>query len=494
MKKPEDSSLARRDFMKMAAVGAAAGVVGVKAANAQNSAPTQAERPSADLIVDVSAYIAGSAKAELPREVIEIAKQHILDTLGAMVSGSQLKPGQLALKFIQTQGGTEEAQVVGSKLVTSAINAAFTNGMMAHSDETDDSNGNTLVHPGAPIVSAALAMSEREGADGSRFLKGVVVGYDVGCRMILALDRDEMLQVGRATPGIGSTFGAASASASIARINKDLVPYVLDYATQQASGINSWARDKEHVEKAFVFAGMGARNGVTAALVVQSGFTGVSDAFSGESNFINAFSSHPHPRLLTEGLGHEYQIMLTDMKRFPAGFPIQAAADATVKLIARGLTPKDIKTLTISLPIIGFNTVNDGNMPDINLQYLVAATLIDGTLKFETAHNFERMKDPAVLELKKRIVFMEDKELTAQKRDREGNIEVIKTDGTIMKEHGLSKGTIQYPMTREDIEAKVRELMIPILGPDRSEKLIQTIWNLEEVKDMRELRPLLSAS
>ena len=479
-----------------AAGAAAAGIIGVNSASAQNPAPMQPEksagRSDVSVIEDLSTYISNGANAELPIEVIEMAKHHILDTLTAMVSGSTLIPGKSAMKYIQALGGKEEAQVAASKLVTSAINAAFANGMMAHSDETDDSHRKTLVHPGAAIVPATLAMAERGGADGRRFLRSVVVGYDVGCRMILALDPDQLLQGSGATPGIGGCFGAASACAAIAGIEKNLIPYLLSYAVQQASGINSWMRDKEHVEKAFVFAGMPARNGVTATLLVQSGFTGESDPFSGPDNFFKAFSAKPDPSRLLAGMGHEYEIMLTDMKSFPVGAPIQAAADATLKLLARGLTPKDIKSITVHLPAPGVHTVDDRNMPDVNVQYIVAAMLIDGTLKFGTAHSQERMKDPAVLELKKRIVLVEDTELTAQKRTREANLEAIKTDGTILKEHGVTKGAIENPMTREEVATKARDLMTPVLGPNRTEHLIQKIWNLEEVKDMRELRPLLS--
>ncbi len=113
------------------------------------------EGDGADLMGAVSAFIANGAKAELPREVVETAKLHILDTLAAMVSGSQLIPGKRAMRYVRSQGGKAEARGAASSLMTSAVNAAFANGMMAHADETDDSHRATLVHPGAAIVRAA---------------------------------------------------------------------------------------------------------------------------------------------------------------------------------------------------------------------------------------------------------------------------------------------------------------------------------------------------
>ena len=446
-----------------------------------------------DMISEVSAYIARGTEAALPAEVTKKAKCHILDTLAAIVSGSRLIPGQLAMKYIRNQGGKKEAQVAASDVVTSASHAALANGMMAHADETDDSHTKALVHPGSAVVPAALAMAEREGADGISFLKSVVVGYDVGCRMILALGRDHLLQGAGATPGIGGCFGAASAAAALSGMNEDAVRYVLSYAAQQASGVNCWKRDKEHVLKAFVFGGMSARNGVTAAIMVQSGFSGVWDSFSGEDNFLDAFSTRPTPQLLTAGLGHDYEIMFTDLKKFSVGYPIQAALDGLLKLMARyRLRAKDVKSVIARLPQPGVHTINNRSMPDINLQHILAVTLVDGTLTFETAHSFERMSDPSVLELREKIQLVEEPELTAAKRTRQAVIEVVTKDGTPLREHGISRGTVENPMTAEEVEEKSGELMTPVLGKERSEELINTIWNLERVKNMRKLRPLLS--
>ena len=449
-------------------------------------------KSNGSVIKEVSSYISKGSEAELPAEVITKAKQHILDALAATVSGSNLKAGQLAIKLIKNQGGTEEAQVAASQVVTSAINAAFANGMMAHADETDDSHTKTRVHPGSSVVPAALAMSEREGADGESFLKSVVVGYDVGCRIIQALDKNSLLQGSGATPSIGGCFGAASASAAVSRMDEDMVGYVLSYAAQQASGVDFWKRDKEHIEKAFVFGGMPARNGVAAAIMVQAGFTGVRDPLSGEDNFFSVFSTKPSPQLLTQGLGNEYEIMFTDLKQFSVGFPIQAPLYALLKLMKKyGFTSQDVKSIVARLP--AYHTVNDRDMPDVNLQYILAVTLLDGNLTFETAHSFERMHDPDVLEVKRRITLVQDPELAAAQYTRHGIVEVITKDGAQLREHAVTRGTVENPMTTEETEKKCRELLTPVLGEDRSEALIDKIWNVEQVGNMRELRPLLSA-
>jgi 2-methylcitrate dehydratase PrpD len=349
---------------------------------------------SVSVIEQVSDYIAKSGDAALPDEVIESAKHHILDTLAAIISGAALKPGIFARKFAVSQAGPKEALVAGTHTVTSAINAALANAMMAHSDETDDSHPGSNTHPGCGIVPAALAMAERKQADGMSFLKSVVAGYDISCRMTPALGVDALHNMHRATHSTGNNFGAAAAAASVARLKPEQVRYVLSYTAQQTSGVYYWARDAEQIEKSFVFAGMPARNGVTAAVMVQSGFTGVADPFTGDDNFFEAFSPVPQPHLLVDGLSSRYEVMLTNIKKFPVGSPIQAPLEALLLLIKKhNIKPGNVKSITARLPEASLRIVNGRDMPDVNLQYILAVTLLEGQLTFAAAHSYDRKAD-----------------------------------------------------------------------------------------------------
>ena len=146
----------------------------------------------AKLVDIVGSYIARSGQSELPDVVVSKAKHHILDTLAAIVSGSRLKPGQVAIDFVQSQVAAQEAQVIGSQTVSSAVNAAFANAMMGHADETDDAHLASRTHPGCAVVPAALAMSERGESNGMDFLKSVVAGYEIGCRITQAIGIDNI--------------------------------------------------------------------------------------------------------------------------------------------------------------------------------------------------------------------------------------------------------------------------------------------------------------
>ncbi len=261
---------------------------------------------------EVSAYIAAAPKKTLPKEVAEKTKHHVLDTIAAMVSGSRLLPGKKAISYIKTLGGAKEATVIGSRFVTTAINAALANGMLGHADETDDSHAPSLCHPGCAIVPAALAMAERERRNGTALLRAVALGYDIGCRINLSLNAYEFREDGHSTHSFGPMFGAAAATGSLCGFDARQARHLLSYTAQQASGVSCWMRDEEHIEKAFDFGGMPARNGTAAAAMVAHGFSAVEDVFAGERNFFVAYGRAPKPEVLVRGLGstlrnHEHQ-------------------------------------------------------------------------------------------------------------------------------------------------------------------------------------------
>ncbi|MEC9309635.1 MAG: MmgE/PrpD family protein [Chloroflexota bacterium] len=439
-------------------------------------------------------YMAQARNTKLPDDVVHKAKHHILDTLAAMVSGSVLKPGVLARQYVEQQGGPPEAQVVGSSMVISAVNAAIANGMMAHADETDDSNGSAGIHPGCAILPAALAMGERENINGVELINSVVLGYDIGSRTTKALGRHEMRARNHLPFSIGGTMGAIAAAGCLAGLEEEQYRDLLSYGAQQASGIMTYPRDTEHIEKAFIFGGMNARNGVMAAEMIQMGFTGVYDTFDGDGNFLVAYSDNPKGEELIKELGSRFEVMATNIKKFCTGFPIQTPAEALLLLINKhSLKSDDIESIVARLPESGAHTVNNRDMPDINLQYIFAVALLDGKISFEAAHSFERMTEKDVLNLRSKITLIGDPELTKAEPQTPSIVEVTTKDGRHLQEHVISfKGKADNPLTTEEVGEKALDLMEPILGQSRANELIDAINNLETVSSVRDLRQLLA--
>ena len=439
-------------------------------------------------------YMAQARDRALPPDVDREAKHRLLDSLAAIVSGSTLLPGQMAAKYVRTLGGVPESMVMTTDVVTSAANAALANGMMGHADETDDFDPPSKAHPGCSVVPAAWAMAEREGASGTAMLRAVALGYDVACRMLLAVDADKLRAAHHSAEGFGSTFGATGAAASLARLDAMQMRYVLSYAAQQASGLWAWVGDEEHVEKAFDFAGMGARNGVTAATMVQLGFSGVPNILDGEHNLLLAFSQAPDPRHLVEGLGERYSVTSTAIKPYAVGYPIQSALDALFTITgAHNLTGSDVASVVAKLPTDGAGVVNNRAMPDVNIQHCIALALVDGAVSFISAHSYERMGDAEVLAMKERVTLQPEASLVMPEAPRQAIIEVTTTDGRTLSHHTkYAPGTSQNPLATERVCEKARDLIAPVLGDDATEQLIDRVLHIEDVANVRDLRPLLA--
>jgi len=445
---------------------------------------------------DLSAYMARAPRLKLPAAVAEKARHHILDTLAAMVSGSRLAPGRLAIAYVRRLGGTREASIAGSRIVTSCVNAALANGMLAHADETDDSHAPSRNHPGCAVVPAALAAAEMLHASGTQFLRAVVLGYDVAARINYALGADAFAFAGRMTHSFGGTFGAGAAAAALIGLDALQARHLFSYCAQQASGVGSSVRDGDHIEKAFDFGGMPARNGIAAAAMVAAGFTGVDDVFSGERNFFQAYAAVPDPAKLADGLGERFEIMGTNIKKWSAGSPAQSAIDAVLHLMeTKGVTARNVKAITVHLPTGSDRTVDRTPAPDVNIQHLLAMLLIDGTLTFRSIHDHQRMADPVVLGLRAKIQVVPSDELLHARPRRQAIVEVDTQDGERHTHRIVAvRGTADNPMERTEVEAKARDLMGGILGRKRTDTLIGAIRDLAAVKNMARLRPLWQAA
>jgi len=437
----------------------------------------------AKIIDSLVEYMLAARSAKLPVEVIQKGKSHLLDTLAAIVSGSTLKPGKLGLQHAREQGGQEQCSVLGTNLKTTAILAAFANGMSGHADETDDSN--SQLHPGCAIVPASLAPGELYDRAGEALLRAVILGYDIGFRFHQAFEP-------RST-SFGATFGCAAAAGTLAELDALQLRYLISYAAQQASGSRAWVGDDDHIEKAFDYAGMPARNGVTATQLIKSGFTGNQDVLEGDQGIIKTYAPCDPKKLLSE-LGQRFTITSCLIKKYPVGSPMMETVDATLALLSKQPIPaQDIEKVIIRIPEGGARTVNNRKMPDVNVQYMVASILIDGKLSFESAHDYQRFQNPRVLALKEKVQLIGDEEMERSGPRFQGQVEVTLKDGKILREHVSNcRGRPENPMSPDEVEKKAAWLMEPVLGKKNSDQIIESVRRIESVTSVRDLTKLLT--
>jgi 2-methylcitrate dehydratase PrpD len=440
----------------------------------------------------LSAYVAEASHQPLLPAVVEKARQHILDTLAAMISGTRLPPGRLVIDYTAKLGGARQASVVGTRLLTSSVHAALANGMLAHADETDDSHAPSRTHPGCAVVPAALAVAESTQASGAQLIRAVVLGYDVAARVNYALDADAFAATSRSTHSVGGTFGAGAAAGALLGLDEQGARHLLSFCAQQSSGVGSHVRDPGHVEKAFDFGGMPARNGVTAATMVAAGMTGVDDVFSGERNFFEAYAPRPTPEFLSDELGSRFEILATNIKKWPVGSPAQSALDAlTGLMLDEKIKPNDVEAIEVMLPSRSARTVDNAPAPELNVQHLLALLLVDGKLSFDSIHDRDRMRDPQVCALRTQIKLVPSEELAHAMPRRQAIVSIRTRDGRSLSKRTVAvRGTADNPMSQMEVEAKALDLIGGTLGMRRARAILSAIAALETVRDVTALRRL----
>ncbi|SMC37485.1 MmgE/PrpD family protein [Polynucleobacter kasalickyi] len=442
----------------------------------------------------LSNYMSQAYSKKLPEDILEQAKFHILDTFSAILSGSELAPGVSGINYVKRHGSTGKCTVIGTQLKAGPLEAALANGMMGHADETDDSHGRSRSHPGCSIVPATMASSEIFGITGDHFIKAVTLGYDVGTRLLMSLGGPEFSYTShKSSHSIAGMFGSAAAASCVAKFNPQKIRWVFDYTAQQSSGIAAWGRDTDHIEKAFVFAGMPARNGVASALLVDTGWNGIDDIFSGADNYFLAYAPNAKPNILVDKLGVQFEIALTDIKKWSVGSPIQGPLDALSILLQKNkFNADDVEKLDVRLAPSAAKVVNNREMPDICLQHMMAIMLMDKTASFKAAHDIDRMKDAKVLAQRAKVNLISDENLNQFMPIRVAIVEVILKDGRRFSERvDAVRGTPRNPMTKVEVFDKALDLIGPVIGNDQSKELLAFVNSLEQQTNLNKLSYLL---
>src|SRR5690606_18686488 len=297
-----------------------------------------------------------------------------------------------------SSGGGGTVTILGRTERAAAVEAGFAGAMTGHAHELNDFLPSVYVQPGPAIVSTALGVAEQRRLDGAALLQAVVIGYQLAAQVPRALGAANLRAVGLASHGVGPMFGAAGAAASLLALPPDRVGDVLSCCAQQASGSWQWLCDVEHIEKAFVFAGMGARNGLQAALLVEAGYRGVPDPLDHPGGWFCGAPFRDGDRAvdaLLHGLDPPDALADAAIKRYPVGGPAQPAVQALLEL-TREVDRTEIEHVRIAMPGRA-DAFRDAAMPALNLRYLTAVILEDGALDVVAAQSLHRLRhDPAV--------------------------------------------------------------------------------------------------
>jgi 2-methylcitrate dehydratase PrpD len=442
-----------------------------------------------NVTMTIARYAAATPADTVPAEVLERARQIVMDELACAAFGQTRTAGQLAARYAAELGGPGPCRILGTATRTSAPLAALANGTAGHADEVD---GAHVVggHPGATIVHAAAAVAELRRCTGAELLNAVILGYDIGNGLIRAC---------------GGVFGVKSrlhlhadflhaigASVTASRL-LGLAPErycdAMALATFQANGLCALFTERRHISKSFCN-GQYASAGVSAALMAAAGLEGCEDVLGGTDGVLAAWGLDDAAALLTDRLGREYAVMGANFKFLNAGYPIHAAVEAAMGLVAEhSLDATGIESVQVGMPTNAMRVVDNRAMHNICLQDTLAATLVRGGLPLHESPFPEILVDPAFATMRTRIDLCPDPDLDRDHPNGRGaTVRITTRDGAVVgrrvdwpKGHSSGAG-----ITWADLAGKWRDAL-PGVDVDRLVVMSRAIEQLDDVEHLLRL-------
>ena len=424
-------------------------------------------------------HYANLSAGDIPRKVKDDCRTLVRDYLGVALGGSQTGSGRAARQFVLEVGGKPESTLIGYGDKVPAVHGAFVNAISSHSIELDDVDILALFHFSPPVVSAALAVAEREGSSGEEFLAAVVVGCDMMARASDATNFSLRDRGYHTTPTCG-VFGATIAAARLMGLTAEQTVSALGMAGAQASGLMEMYGPS--MQKRFN-PGPAARNGVTAAQMAKAGFTGTATIFEGERGFCRAFADEQDFEALTRGLGTDYPVHI-EYKAYSCARPIHNAIDCALA-VRRELTEpvSAITRMTMRRhPAWAHYHLNTRprtyHEAQVSLPFSVAVGLIEGAAMFPQYQN-DKLGDPAILGLMDMLVVVADDSLP---RGVSCHL-TVETAGGAKLEAQIDhpKGSIANPMTEDEMRAKIHILAGPVIGAGQTDQLMAAVGDVERL-------------
>jgi 2-methylcitrate dehydratase PrpD len=396
---------------------------------------------------------------------------YALDTLAVTLAGSTSPSSAVMQRAVLAAAGKPEATVMAAGRVTSAWDAALINGAFAHALELDDDHRIAVLHPGAVVVPAALAAAEAAGASGLTFLRALLVGYEVACRLG-EVYRGSLFDNALHPTALCGVFGAAAAAAVCLDLDEDAFVRALGIAGTQASGLTEWRADGSWIKR--LHPGRSAHAGVLSARLACEGFTGPASIFEGDGGFFRAFTHGEAIDVdaMTRGLGHDFRALGTAIKPYPCCRFEHGAIDLALEAVKNGVAPDDIASIAIRIyhtNVLSYHTEPKNPVDaQFNVPFAVAVAFTNKAVRL--ADFTQRgISDPAVLRLAGRIEVTEDDEFTAI-YPQQYNVQMaldFRNGQTVTLHSGCPSGDPEAERYRQDPAAFAREVddkVVALLG------------------------------
>lgn len=423
--------------------------------------------------------------AAFDETTMRATRQLLLDYLGVAANGSTTESAIVFRKAMSrfSTPGEVTTPVIGTGEQAAVLQATMANALAAHSIEYDDVHNGSSSHPGVVIFPAAMGAGVLVGADAASVLRGIVVGYEVMCRVGRAANPPSHYARHFHPTGTAGTIGAAAAAAAVMGLDVESAVSAVGIAASMASGSMEFLVDGAWTKR--LHPGLAARNGIEAAVMAASGYLGTLDGIAGARGFLAAYSNDPHrEELLAEWGQRPLEIVLTSVKAHTCCRYNQGAIDAMLALRAEhGLTAEQIDSVTIGVPSVAVDIVLEPaaakSRPlsvvdaQFSLPFGVAAAIRFGRAGLAEFTD-EVIVDPATAALMDRVEYEVDPQIDAVYPDEwHAWAKVTTTDGRILSMHVTEpKGDPGNPLSPDELEAKFRSLTDGILSAEAQQQLV----------------------
>ena len=442
---------------------------------------------------ELAAWCAAITPAGLPEPVLRRAAALTLDLVGNMVRArhdAESTPALIAAaRALGLCGG--EATVFGDAMRYTPAGAALLNGALGHSLDFDDTHAAGSLHPGAPVIPAALAAAELTGASGADTLAGIVAGYEVTCRLALALPAGDHYDRGFHPTATCGSFGAAAAAGRVFGLDAAAIADAFGIALSQAAGSLQFLANGAWTKRFQV--GWSAMAGLAAAMLAREGFRGAAEAIEGRHGFLRAYAPAPTPERVLDQLGTVFETMHTAVKPYPSCRYGHAAIDAAIALRAEhGLAPDAVESVTVGLPAKGMlligapheQKVEPRNVVDGQFSgpFVVAAALATGAMGWDS---YRLLDDAKVRALARKVRCVQDPEIEAEfPANMSGKVTVTTRAGTVARKVVVPKGEPDNFLTDQELAAKFHGLVDRVMGQERAAALAEAVLGLEQARDV----------
>jgi 2-methylcitrate dehydratase PrpD len=454
----------------------------------------------AERLADFAVTVAEGGADEQARRM----ELYALDTLAVMLAGTVSPSSQPMLRTILSACGKPEATVMAEGRITCAWDAALANGAFAHALELDDDHRIAVLHPGAVVVPAALAAAEASGASGMQFLRALLVGYEVACRLGEVF-RGSLFDHALHPTALCGIFGAAGAAGVAMGLDRDAIVRAFGIAGTQAAGLTEWRADGSWIKR--LHPGRSAHGGVLAARLADNGFTGPATIFEGEGGFFRALA-HTGPMdeaSMTRGLGHNYRALGTAIKPYPCCRFEHGAIDLALEAAASGIVPEDIGRVEVRMyrtNVLTYHKVPRNAVDaQFNVPYAVALALVRRAVQLADFTE-QGIRDAAVLAMAQRVEVKEDAEFTARyPQDYFVALRIVLRDGSERSllsdcpsgDPDARRYRSDPQLLRAEVGEKVRSLLAECGFGERAAALERSVDDLSRAPDLAELSHILGA-